>query len=370
MLSPPPGAGKPWCPPVRSTPLHAGGRSLPQGSPPGFARRRCVLDIEPGIVVPRDRNDAVRGTQASPAVAGRGRRAPSCGCSPGRRKKTIRSGRRLLTLSTRRRSSASGRTTVPRCVSVIWAMRNPSRPGREAFGANLRAVYADRSTPGRSAPDEECRDACPCCDADPAAVPSIGKNSRPCAAGRSPSMPGTAHMANVMNAVVLSRVTAPATAITAGRASVAAAATMNTRWRRTPRGTPPHAAVMNDVGGRGRRASAGRLSRAAYTFFLLWAQLGERQAAHGPCPAGRGLSGPDQKIVKAGGIRKLIFQLPGDILSVRKDSRDPHTNRLPPRFSGCAPLLRAGRGNRVQGVEIKFRAGSFGIYLANSRGEY
>ena len=40
-----------------------------------------------------------------------------------------------------------------------------------------------------------------------------------------------AHMANVMNAVVLSRVTAPATAITAGRASVAAAATMNIRWR-------------------------------------------------------------------------------------------------------------------------------------------
>ena len=40
-----------------------------------------------------------------------------------------------------RRSSASGRTTVPRCVSVIWAMRNPSSPaGRRSEQTSVRVT--------------------------------------------------------------------------------------------------------------------------------------------------------------------------------------------------------------------------------------
>lgn len=159
-----------------------------------------------------------------------------------------------------------------------------------------------------------------------------------------------AHMANVMNAVVLSRVTAPATAITAGRASVAAAATMNTRWA-DARGTPPHAAVMNDVGGRGRKRQQGDYPE-QHILSFYYERIGERQAAHGPCPAGRGLSGPD-KDSESRGDSKIYFQLPGDILSAGKIAGSAYKPPPSPIFRGApSPPRRpresgAGGGNQI-----------------------
>ena len=121
-----------------------------------------------------------------------------------------------------------------------------------------------------------------------------------------------AHMANVMNAVVLSRVTAPATAITAGRASVAAAATMNTRGRKRQQGDYPEQHILS----------------------FYYERIGERQAAHGPCPAGRGLSGPD-KDSESRGDSKIYFSASRGHPICRKDSGIRIQTASLPDFQGC-----------------------------------
>ena len=112
-----------------------------------------------------------------------------------------------------------------------------------------------------------------------------------------------AHMANVMNAVVLSCATTPATAITAGRASVAAAATMNTRWR-----TPG--------AGRGRKRQQGDYPEQHILLFLcnVW---GAGRLCTSPCPAGRRLSGSG-KDSESRGDSKIYFSTSRGILFAGK----------------------------------------------------
>ena len=298
------------------------------------ARRRAlrngVLDIEPGIVVPRDRNDAVRGTQASQQLPGAG--------------VELRAADVHQVAAEDDQVGAKAVDAVHQAPQLRFGTHDgaqvrvgdlgdaePVQPGREAFGANLRAVYADRSTPGRSAPDEECRDACPCCDADPRqSRPSekIAGHARQDGHHPCPERPhGERHERRGVVAC-----DGPGDG-DHGRQGIGRGRRDDEYPVADARGTPPHAAVMNDVGGRGRKRQQGDYPE-QHILSFYYERIGERQAAHGPCPAGRGLSGPD-KDSESRGDSKIYFSASRGHPICRKDSGIRIQTASLPDFQGC-----------------------------------
>lgn len=190
----------------------------------------------------------------------------------------------------------------------------PVQPGREAFGANLRAVYADRSTPGRSAPDEKCRHTCPCCDTDPRqADPAEKIAGHAWQDGHHPGPERPHGECHERRGVVVCNNPGDGDHRRQGIG----------RGRRDDeypvayaRGTPPHAAVMNDVGGRGRKRQQGDYPEQHILLFLcnVW---GAGRLCTSPCPAGRRLSGSG-KDSESRGDSKIYFSTSRGILFAGK----------------------------------------------------